>query len=146
MTSGAVILVEVGFKTFVSKRQRSTTINSEYLNPLKLYTEETYFFAYIKQVWADIAYLRRGKISDTELLGPIFAVSQGFLQTLGSFYLIQNIIGSEMYLAKERQLLTSVNFANCYKHPKTECGLIGCLNFVIRLSGAAAALLLPVYT
>ncbi|MBX2862226.1 MAG: hypothetical protein KTR27_01615 [Leptolyngbyaceae cyanobacterium MAG.088] len=43
VTSIAVVLLQEGLKALASKQQRATSINSEYLNPLRLYAEETFF-------------------------------------------------------------------------------------------------------
>lgn len=46
VTSITVVLLQDGLKALTTKRQRKTTINSEYLNPLRLYAEETFFRLY----------------------------------------------------------------------------------------------------
>lgn len=46
ITSVAVVLLQEGLKTLTSKRQQATSINSAYLNPLRLYAEETFFRLY----------------------------------------------------------------------------------------------------
>ncbi|MEM7793051.1 MAG: hypothetical protein AAF579_01195 [Cyanobacteria bacterium P01_C01_bin.118] len=46
VTSVGVVLLQSGLQSLTSKRQRMTTINSEYLNPLRLYAEETFFRLY----------------------------------------------------------------------------------------------------
>lgn len=46
VTSVGVVLLQSGLQALTAKRQRITTINSEYLNPLRLYAEETFFRLY----------------------------------------------------------------------------------------------------
>ncbi|MEM1255480.1 MAG: hypothetical protein AAGI69_23835 [Cyanobacteria bacterium P01_H01_bin.21] len=172
VTSVVVVLLQEWLKMLASKQQRATSINAEYLNPLRLYVEETFFrlyeiderftkgqretllfldniqnsqqisnqsddwfnsegcyftsscyftaclFACIKKLREDVPYLKLGTASDTELLNQIFTVSRSFLQDLGIFYAIQHSIGSEMYLAHEKRLLTYREFCGLLKDPK----------------------------
>lgn len=46
ITSVVVVLLQEGLKALTSKRQRAATLNSQYLNPLRLYAEETFFRLY----------------------------------------------------------------------------------------------------
>lgn len=46
ITSVAVVLLQEGLKALTSKRQQANSINSAYLNPLRLYAEETFFRLY----------------------------------------------------------------------------------------------------
>lgn len=46
ITSVAVVLLQEWLQTLSSKQQRTTSINSEYLNPLRLYVEETFLRLY----------------------------------------------------------------------------------------------------
>ena len=46
VTSVVVVLLQEWLKALTSKKQRATSINSEYLNPLRLYVEETFFRLY----------------------------------------------------------------------------------------------------
>ena len=46
ITSVTVVLLQEGLKALTSKRQRAATLNLQYLNPLRLYAEETFFRLY----------------------------------------------------------------------------------------------------
>lgn len=188
ITSVVVVLLQEGLKALTSKQQRAATINSEYLNPLRLYTEETFYrlyeieerftkghreallfldniqdvqqisdqndawfngagcyftsscyftaclFACIKNVREDIPYLKLGKGNDTAFINQIFTISHSFLQNLGIFYAIQHSIGSEMYLADEKRLLTYREFSESLKDPQKRVWFDRLLSFYLDIN------------
>jgi hypothetical protein len=188
ITSVAVVLLQEGLKALTSKQQRAITLNSEYLNPLRLHIEETFFrlheiderlakgqretllflenvqneqqistqtddwfngegcyftsscyftaclFACIKKVREDVPYLKLGTANDTELQNQIFTVSRSFLQDLGIFYAVQHSIGSEMYLANEKRLLTYREFCECLKDSKKRVWFDRLLHFYLDIN------------
>jgi hypothetical protein len=88
-------------------------------------------FYQLDKIRQELSYLRLSKQDDTELITLITVLSRCFRQDYGIYYLIQPSIGSDMYLANEKRLITYREFCQLLQNPETRVWFDRLLNFYI---------------
>lgn len=75
-------------------------------------------FYHLDKIRQELSYLRLSRKDDTELITQVTILSRCFRQGYGIYYLIQPSIGNDMYLVREKRLITYREFCQLLQNPE----------------------------